>query len=142
MARYRQAELLIELILELQGSHAELSLEDVRERFGVSRRTAERMCDAVRGLFPEFEDQEDGSLIVRYRAGGLQEMAKRLALRSRRRSSGSSNAPRPSTSRRRTPSVAPSLNEPPGDQSCGGGCGPDPGTTARSGISDLREPSS
>lgn len=47
----------------MQGSYLGLSLNDIQEKFSVSRRTAERMRDAVREVFPEVDEviQDDGS---------------------------------------------------------------------------------
>ena len=50
MARYERARDLIRLVLELQASTVGLSLDDIKELFEVSRRTAERMLHAVKGL--------------------------------------------------------------------------------------------
>jgi predicted DNA-binding transcriptional regulator YafY len=54
-------------VVELQSSRVGIGLRDIEERFGVSRRTAQRMRDAVRQLFPALEEwtAEDG--IVRWR---------------------------------------------------------------------------
>lgn len=56
MARHGQAIDLIRLISSLQGSLGGLSLGDIQERFDVSRRTAERLRDAVQVLYPELEE--------------------------------------------------------------------------------------
>lgn len=56
MARQGQAIELIRLIASLQGSLGGLSLGDIQERFAVSRRTAERLRDAVQVLYPELEE--------------------------------------------------------------------------------------
>jgi len=63
VARQDKAIDLIRLVLHFQGSGSGLSLADVQARFGVSRRTAERMRDAVQVLYPELEEivLEDGS---------------------------------------------------------------------------------
>ncbi|HEX2447035.1 MAG TPA: hypothetical protein VHK26_02465, partial [Methyloceanibacter sp.] len=50
--RYGPAEQLIGLMLELGAAHAGLGVADIMERFGVSRRTAERMLTAVGRLLP------------------------------------------------------------------------------------------
>jgi predicted DNA-binding transcriptional regulator YafY len=59
--RYGPAEQLLGLLLELGGAHAGLSLADIMERFGVSRRTAERMLAAAGRLLPleELDAWED-----------------------------------------------------------------------------------
>jgi len=52
MARYERAETIIALALALQAPGRGLSLDQIRQRFEVSRRTAERLRDAVARLFP------------------------------------------------------------------------------------------
>jgi predicted DNA-binding transcriptional regulator YafY len=70
MVRYAKAEMLIELILELRGSFVGLSIDEIGERFSVSRRTAERMRDTVRALFPELEERVMDDRIKRWRLPG------------------------------------------------------------------------
>jgi predicted DNA-binding transcriptional regulator YafY len=67
MGRYEKAEALIELILQLQSSYVGLSIDDISDRFGVSRRTAERMRNTVRVLFPELEERVMDDRIKRWR---------------------------------------------------------------------------
>ena len=50
--RYEKAENLLHLALEMQAARGGLSLDDIRERFGVSKRTAMRMRDAILRIFP------------------------------------------------------------------------------------------
>jgi predicted DNA-binding transcriptional regulator YafY len=59
--RYGPAEQLVGLMLELGAAHAGLGLADIMERFGVSRRTAERMLAAAGRLLPleELDAWED-----------------------------------------------------------------------------------
>src|SRR5262245_34592848 len=59
--RYSPAEQLVGLMLELGAAHAGLGVADIMERFGVSRRTAERMLAAVARLLPleELDARED-----------------------------------------------------------------------------------
>ena len=59
--RYVPAEQLLGLRLELGAAHAGLSVADIMERFGVSRRTAERMLAAAGRLLPleELDAWED-----------------------------------------------------------------------------------
>jgi predicted DNA-binding transcriptional regulator YafY len=59
--RYGPAEQLLGLLLELGAAHAGLSVADIMERFGVSRRTAERMLAAAGRLLPleELDAWED-----------------------------------------------------------------------------------
>ena len=47
-SRFSRLEELLELAIDLQGSFAGVSLDDVMGRFGVSRRTATRMLGSVR----------------------------------------------------------------------------------------------
>ena len=49
--RYERLSGLLRLAIWLQGSHGGVTLADIREEFSVSRRTAERMRDAVRATF-------------------------------------------------------------------------------------------
>lgn len=51
--RYGSAERLIQLVLEMQSARAGLTLAEIEERLGVSRRTAIRMRDAVVRAFPQ-----------------------------------------------------------------------------------------
>ena len=50
--RYEKADNLLQLALELQAARGGLSLADIEEKFGVGRRTAMRMRDAVLRNFP------------------------------------------------------------------------------------------
>lgn len=54
--RYGRLADLVRLALQMQGRADGLSLDDIRQTFGVSRRTAERMRDAVRDAFPQIEE--------------------------------------------------------------------------------------
>ncbi len=61
--RYEGAVELLELAVALQASSAGLEVEEIRERFGISRRTAERRLSALSKLFPlelTAEVYEDG----------------------------------------------------------------------------------
>lgn len=66
MMRYRKTGRLLELALRMQGSPAGLSLRDIQEEFGVGRRTAERMRDAVLDLFAG-EEVETGERTKHWR---------------------------------------------------------------------------
>ena len=61
MSRYNRLDDLLRLTLRLSGSFEGLSLDDVQREFGVSRRTAERMRDAIARVIPslEYVDGED-----------------------------------------------------------------------------------
>lgn len=54
-ARYQRVADLVHLAIKLQGSHEGLTLEDISTEFNVSRRTAERMRDAVDAAFGPLE---------------------------------------------------------------------------------------
>ena len=64
--RYERVEMLLRLALLMQGSAMGLSLQDIQDEFNVSRRTAERMRDAVFGLFPS-EEVDTGERTKRWR---------------------------------------------------------------------------
>ena len=50
--RYEQVANVVRLAVRLQGTHRGLTLDDIRADFSVSRRTAERMRDAVENGTP------------------------------------------------------------------------------------------
>ncbi|MDD3013465.1 MAG: WYL domain-containing protein [Candidatus Gastranaerophilales bacterium] len=64
--RYERVEDILKLALAMQTSYKGLSLNDIQENFSVSRRTAERMRDAVVRLFPQIEEVDTGSKIKRW----------------------------------------------------------------------------
>ncbi|HEY3694980.1 YafY family protein [Phenylobacterium sp.] len=57
--RHDKASRLLELARLLAGTAEGLTLDEMGERLGVGRRTAERMRDAVREVFPQMEEVED-----------------------------------------------------------------------------------
>ena len=57
--RHEKAARLLELARMLAASAEGLTLDEMAERLGVGRRTAERMRDAVREAFPQMEEVED-----------------------------------------------------------------------------------
>jgi predicted DNA-binding transcriptional regulator YafY len=57
--RHDKASRLLELARLLAGSAEGLTLDEMGERLDVGRRTAERMRDAVREVFPQMEEVED-----------------------------------------------------------------------------------
>lgn len=61
MARYERVEDILRLALEMQNSYQGFSIQDIQDEFGVSRRTATRMKDAVERLFPSMEEVENYS---------------------------------------------------------------------------------
>lgn len=54
--RYGRLVDLVRLALQMQGRADGMSLDDIGEKFEVSRRTAERMRDAIRDAFPQTEE--------------------------------------------------------------------------------------
>ena len=54
--RYEKAELLLRLALDMTRSSEGLSLQDIAQSYGVARRTAERMRDAILRLIPAAEE--------------------------------------------------------------------------------------
>jgi len=65
--RYEKAETLLRLVLDLQGTGGGLTLADIRERYSVSRRTAERLREAIERLFPQIEEACPGEIPKRWR---------------------------------------------------------------------------
>src|SRR6185437_10863902 len=57
--RHEKAGQLLELARLLDSTAEGLTLDEMAERLGVGRRTAERMRDAVRDVFPQLEEVED-----------------------------------------------------------------------------------
>lgn len=54
--RYARLADLVKLAMQMQGRADGLSLDDIGQTFEVSRRTAERMRDAIRDAFPQTEE--------------------------------------------------------------------------------------
>jgi len=57
--RHEKAGLVLELARRMAASAEGLTLDEMADAIGVGRRTAERMRDAVRDLFPQMEEVED-----------------------------------------------------------------------------------
>jgi predicted DNA-binding transcriptional regulator YafY len=74
--RYARQEDLQKLALTMQGSAEGVSLSDIEREFSVSRRTAERMRDAVRNAYPQIEEisGESGRKYWRFPPGSLGRM--------------------------------------------------------------------
>lgn len=74
--RYARQEDLQKLALIMQGSAEGISLSDIEREFSVSRRTAERMRDAVRNAYPQIEEisGESGRKYWRFPPGSLGRM--------------------------------------------------------------------
>ena len=71
--RYEKSETVLRIALDMQGSALGLSLEDIQRRYSdraLSRRTAERLRDAVERLFPQIERANSGELPKRWRLPG------------------------------------------------------------------------
>ena len=54
--RYEKVDNVLMLALEMQAARSGLSLQDIMERFGVGKRTAMRMRDAVMRIFPQSDE--------------------------------------------------------------------------------------
>lgn len=74
--RYARQEDLLRLAVMMQGSAEGVSIADIEQTFGVSRRTAERMRDAVLRAFPQLEERPgvNGQKYWRFPAGTLGKM--------------------------------------------------------------------
>ncbi len=57
--RHEKAGRLLELARLLASTAEGLTLDEMADRMGVGRRTAERMRDAVREMFPQIEELDD-----------------------------------------------------------------------------------
>jgi predicted DNA-binding transcriptional regulator YafY len=68
--RYARADRLIQLALEMQAARGGLTLTDIEQRFGVSRRTAIRMRDAVVAAFPQADEVPSNDRAKRWRLDG------------------------------------------------------------------------
>ena len=67
--RYERAGDIVRLAIRLQGSRGGLTIADIQDEFSVSRRTAERMRDAVEAAFGPLEtvDADTGDRRIRWR---------------------------------------------------------------------------
>ena len=65
--RYEKVAQLLELALEMQASHMGLSIADIQERFDVSRRTAQRMRDALSQVFVNVDEVPSQEKTKRWR---------------------------------------------------------------------------
>lgn len=68
--RYEKAEILVHIALDMQGSAPGLSLDDIQRNYcspPLSRRTAERLRDAVERVFPQLELANPHELPKRWR---------------------------------------------------------------------------
>ena len=71
--RYERVKDLVRLAVRLQAAYGGLTLDDIRDDFGVSRSTAERLRDAVEAAFGPLESVEthDTKRHWRLRSGAL-----------------------------------------------------------------------
>lgn len=67
MTNYGKMLDLFELALKMQESSLGVSLDDIQVNFNVSRRTAERMRDALLRYFPQMQEVDTGEKIKRWR---------------------------------------------------------------------------
>ena len=67
MANYEKMYDLFDLAMAMQESSEGLSLEDIQQKYNVSRRTAERMRDALLTYFPQMEEVKTGERTKRWR---------------------------------------------------------------------------
>ncbi|MCZ8295565.1 MAG: WYL domain-containing protein [Rhodobacteraceae bacterium] len=74
--RYARQEDLQKLALMMQGSADGVSLSEIERAFSVSRRTAERMRDTLRNIYPQVEEltEENGRKHWRFPPGSLGRM--------------------------------------------------------------------
>jgi predicted DNA-binding transcriptional regulator YafY len=71
--RYEKAETVLRVALDMQASAFGLSLEELQRNYSdkpLSRRTAERMRDAIERLFPQMEQANPGEVPKRWRLPG------------------------------------------------------------------------
>jgi predicted DNA-binding transcriptional regulator YafY len=71
--RYEKAETILRVALDMQGAALGLSLEEIQRNYSdkpLSRRTAERLRDAIERLFPQIEQANPGEVPKRWRLPG------------------------------------------------------------------------
>lgn len=67
LMRYEKADNLLQLALEMQARRAGISLQEIENQFGVGRRTAMRMRDAILRNFPQAEEVDTNERVKRWR---------------------------------------------------------------------------
>jgi predicted DNA-binding transcriptional regulator YafY len=74
--RFDKAKNLLDLAQDMQLSHVGISLEDIQNKFEVSKRTAQRMREAVTQIFPQTEEVPSEEVFKRWRipAGTLNKL--------------------------------------------------------------------
>ncbi len=65
--RHEPAERILQLACAMQGSRIGISLADIESQFGVGRRTAQRLRDAVLRVYPQAEELTDDERRPRWR---------------------------------------------------------------------------
>jgi predicted DNA-binding transcriptional regulator YafY len=65
--RFEKLETLLRVALDMRGNAEGLSLDDIQRDYGVSRRTAERMRNAIERVFPQMEQANPGEVPKRWR---------------------------------------------------------------------------
>ena len=66
--RYEKLEHLLDLALDMRLSRVGVSIQDIQNKYSVSRRTAIRMKDLILNMFIDIEENVDeGSRIKRWR---------------------------------------------------------------------------
>ncbi len=65
--RYEKADKLLQLAMDMQAARTGLSLGDIQEKYGVKRRTAQRMRDAIFRVFPHADEVKSGERTKRWR---------------------------------------------------------------------------
>lgn len=73
--RYQNADRVMQLALELQATRTGLSLDDIEQRFGIKRRTAQRMRDAILRSFPQTIETVDEERRRRWRIPPLGQLS-------------------------------------------------------------------
>lgn len=68
--RYEPSQRLLRLALTLAGTRTGLTLDEIAQELEVGRRTAERLRDALSGLFPQLEAWDDEARVRRWRLPG------------------------------------------------------------------------
>ena len=67
MENYGKMLDLFDLAMQMQSSGDGLSLNDIQNKYNISRRTAERMRDALLRYFPQMEEVDTGERTKRWR---------------------------------------------------------------------------
>ncbi len=70
LVRYEKADTILRIALDMQGTAEGLSLEDIQRNYSdkpLSRRTAERLRDAIERVFPQMRQANPGELPKRWR---------------------------------------------------------------------------